>query len=135
MPSKDMAKTWQGHANQSRKRIPTHSRGTLYVQEDMLVDDAGGACLRRGQARWLDDKSAWAFCMNCAWNELDALPRDVAVADDSVPRDVAVAVARAELEDWAVDFAFALLFFFARAARGASAEERARERNARARAT
>ena len=77
----------------------------------MLVDDAGGACLRRGQARWLDDKSAWAFCKNCAWNELDALPRDVAVADDSLPRDVAVAVARAELEDWAVDFAFALLFF------------------------
>ena len=71
----------------------------------MLVDDAGGACLRRGQARWLDDESAWAFCMNCAWNELDALPRDVAVADDSAM------AARAELEDWAVDFAFALLFF------------------------
>ena len=95
----------------------------------MLVDDAGGACLRRGQARWLDDESAWAFCMNCALNKLDALPRDVAVADDSAM------AAGAELEDWAVDFAFALLFFFARAARGAPAEERARERNARARAT
>ena len=67
--------------------------------------------------------------MNCALNKLDALPRDVAVADDSAM------AARAELEDWAVDFAFALLFFFARAARGAPAEERARERNARARAT
>ena len=95
----------------------------------MLVDDAGGACLRRGQARWLDDKSAWAFCKNCAWNELDALPRDVAVADDSAM------AARAELEDWAVDFAFALLSFFARAARGASAEERARERNGKDTAT
>ena len=41
--------------------------------------------------------------MNCALNKLDALPRDVAVADDSAM------AAGAELEDWAVDFAFALL--------------------------
>ena len=44
--------------------------------------------------------------MNCALNKLDALPRDVAVADDSAM------AAGAELEDWAVDFAFALLLAF-----------------------
>ena len=93
----------------------------------MLVDDAGGACLRRGQARWLDDESAWAFCMNCAWNELDALPRDVAVADDSAM------AARAELEDWAVDFAFALLFFRARSPRSTRRRARARKKCARPR--